>query len=96
MDKTALIEELKDAYQLARQYEGGYSSGFFGAQEFAAALKEEIILFESGDDRVVKNLWLWFAPTTAWDSFVGSDGIEFGNSIFEKLKQYIVENNIKF
>ncbi|MBI5944307.1 MAG: hypothetical protein HY864_08055 [Chloroflexi bacterium] len=96
MNKIALVEELKDAYQLAAQYEGGYSSGFFDAKEFAAALKEAIILFENGDDDTsVKNLWLWFAPTTAWDTFVGSEGIELGNSIFEKLEQYIAENNIK-
>ncbi len=95
MNKTALIEELKDAYQLVAQYEGGYSGGFFNAKEFAAALNEAIRLFESGDDTGVKNLWLWFAPTTTWDTFVGSEGIELGNSIFEKLEQYIAENNIK-
>jgi hypothetical protein len=95
MNKTVLIEELKDAHQLVAQYEGGYSCGFFDATEFAVALKESIILFESGDDTCLKNLHLWFAPTTAWDSFVGSEGIELGNSIFEKLGQYIAENNIK-
>ncbi len=95
MNKTTLIEELKDAYQLAAQYEGGYSGAFFDAKEFAAALKEAITLFESGDDTCVRNLWLWFAPTTAWDDFVGSEGMELGNSIFEKLEQYIAENKIK-
>ncbi len=95
MNKIALIEDLKDAYQLAAQYEGGYSSEFFDAKEFAVALKEAIILFESGNDTSVKNLWLWFAPTSAWDSFVGSEGMELGNSIFKKLELYIVENNIK-
>jgi hypothetical protein len=95
MNKTALIKELKDAYQLAIQYEDGYSGEFFDAKEFAVALNEAITLFESGDDTCVRNLWLWFAPTTAWDDFVGSKGMELGNSIFGKLEQYIAENNIK-
>jgi hypothetical protein len=95
MNKTALIKELKNAYQLVSQYEGGYSGNFIDSKDFAAALKDAIALFESGDDTIVKNLWLWFAPTTAWDDFVGLEGTELGNSIFGKLEQYIVENNIK-
>ena len=94
VNKTALIEELKTAYQLVSQCEGGYSGDFLDAREFAVALKEAITLFESGDDTCVKNLWLWFAPTTAWDDFVGSEGMELGNSIFEKLEQYITEKKI--
>ena len=94
-NKTVLIEELKTAYQLAAQYEGGYSGEFSDAREFAAALKEAITLFESGDDTCVRKLWLWFAPTTAWDDFVGSEGMELGNSIFEKLKRYMAANKIK-
>ncbi len=95
MNKIALIRELKDAHQLVSQYEGGYSGEFLDAKEFAAALKEAIVLFESGDDTCVRNLYLWFAPTTAWDDFVGLEGMELGNSIFEKLQQYIKENTIK-
>ncbi|MFQ3639150.1 MAG: hypothetical protein SNJ62_03965 [Chloracidobacterium sp.] len=95
MNKTALIEELKTAYQLVAQYEGGYSGEFFDAREFAEALKKAITLCESGDDTCVRKLWLWFAPTTAWDDFVGSEGMELGNSIFEKLEQYMTEKKIK-
>lgn len=95
MNKIDLIEELKVAQELVAQYEGGYSSGFFDAKEFAIALKEEIALFDGSDDTGAKTLRLWFAPTTAWDTFVGSKGVELGNSIFEKLEQYILENNIK-
>jgi hypothetical protein len=64
MNNDILIQELKEAYQLASQYEGGYSGKFLDAREFADALKESIELFEAGDDSCVKDLWLYFAPTT--------------------------------
>ncbi len=95
MNKTALIEELKEAHQLITHYDGGYSGEFFDAKEFAVALKKAITLFESGDETSVRNLWLWFAPTTVWDDFVGLEGMVLGNSIFRKLNEYILENNIK-
>ncbi len=94
MDKKQLIKELKQAYQIVCQYEGGYSEEFLDAKEFSTALNHAIISFEDGDDSCVKDLWLWFAPTSAWDDFVGQGGIELGNSIFEKLKKYIRKMNI--
>ena len=95
MNKEALIRELKEAYQLASQYEGGYSDESLDAKDFAEALSKAITLFEGGDDSCIKDLWLWFAPTTAWDYFVGFEGMELGNSIFEKLDQYIKEKGIE-
>ena len=95
MKKAKLIRELKKACQIVSQYEGGYSGEFLDAREFSAALNEAIKQFEDGDDSCVKNLWLWFAPTTAWDDFVGLEGLELGNSIFEKLELYIKKNNIE-
>ncbi len=95
MNKNKLIKELKEAYHLASQYEGGYSGEFLDAKDFSEALKKAIALFESGDDSCAKDLWVWFAPTTAWDDFVGLEGMELGNSIFEKLDQYIKENKIE-
>ena len=95
MSKNTLIKELKDAYQLVSQSEGGYSGEFLDAKDFAEALNKSIVLFDSGDNSCAKALWLWFAPTTAWDDFVGLEGMELGNSIFEKLDKYIKENDIK-
>ena len=94
MSKKQLIEELKQAYKITCQYEGGYSEEFLDAKEFSTALNQAIKSFEDGDDSCVKDLWLWFAPTTAWDDFVGQEGIDLGNSIFEKLKKYIKKRNI--
>ncbi len=95
MNKKELIKELKEAYRLAAQYEGGYSGQFLDAKDFAEALNKAIALFESGDDSCAKNLWLWFAPTTAWDDFVGLEGMDLGNSLFKKIEQYIKEKGIE-
>jgi hypothetical protein len=96
MNRNVLIKELKEAYQLASQYEGGYSGDFLDAKDFAKALNDAIAVFESGDDSCVKNLWLWFAPTTEWDNFVGLEGMDLGNSIFKKLDLYLKEQNIDY
>ena len=95
MDKSKLINELKIAYELSSQYEGGYSDMFTDAREFSVALKEAIESLESGNDSKVKDLWSWFAPTTEWDDLIGEKGLELGNSIFKKIQQYIEQNKIK-
>jgi hypothetical protein len=95
MNKSDLINELKKAYDLASQYEGGHSGEFLDAREFAAALKKSIEMFEAGNDDCVMDLWGWFAPTTEWDDFIGCEGMELGNSIFEKLDEYRKQQGIK-
>jgi len=95
MKKIDLIDELKRAHNVAEKYEGGNSGEFLDAKEFASALNEAIQNFESSDDSCVKNLWLWFAPTSVWDDLIDIDETELGNSCFEKLEQYIKEYEVK-
>ena len=95
MQKSILIKELWQAQKLSSRYEGGYSGEFLNAKEFSKALKEAIELFESGNDCSLKDLMSWFAPTTEWDDFIGEEGMKLGNSIFDKIGQYIEQNNIK-
>ena len=95
MKKIDLIEELKRAHKVAANYVGGNSGEFSDAKEFASALNETIQNFESGDDTCVKKLWIWFAPTSAWDDFIDSDELGLGDSVFEKLEQYVKENEVK-
>ncbi|MCP4535729.1 MAG: hypothetical protein GY832_01115 [Chloroflexi bacterium] len=95
MNRNKLIIELEQALAIVSRYEGGYSGEFLDAKEFAVALQEAIGKFKAGDDSCVKDLRLWFAPTTAWDDFVGYTGIELGHSIFEQLDKYIKKNKIE-
>lgn len=93
--KSKLIKDLKKACEIASHYSGGYSGEFLDAQEFYQALKSAVSAFESGDDSQAKDLWIWFAPTTAWDDFIGTEGLNLGNSIFNQLQVYINKHGIK-
>jgi hypothetical protein len=87
MNIDALLPELREAHILASQFEGGYSERFFGAQEFAHALGNAIAELEQGNLSVLSDLQLWFFPTSDWDDFVKSDGIELGQRISDMLSE---------
>jgi|GEM_PF-1649693 len=83
-----LIEDLHLAEALLSKYEGGYSGDFLSAQEFHRALIEEIDKLESENRTDLNQIWIWFSPTCAWDDFVGRDGIELGNRIFQRADNW--------
>jgi len=83
--KNILIQDLKQAEQIASQFTGGYSGSFSSAETFHKTLSETISRFENGDESAIDELWIWFAPTSHWDDFVGDSNL--GNRIFEHLKQ---------
>ena len=80
-----LISDLKKAERIVSEYTGGYSGEHLSAEEFHKDLKERIERLEQGDESVIEDLWIWFAPTCQWDDFVGQ--IELGEKIFQKLNK---------
>ena len=93
--KTLLFKLLDEAEEIAGKYNGGYSNAFLSAEEFHIALKESIIKLKNGDKQQLNRLHIWFAPTCAWDDFVGNTGIELGNEIYEIIYEIIkTEKNI--
>ena len=38
---------------------------------------------EKGDDSVLEDLLIWFAPTCQWDDFVGD--VDLGERIYQKI-----------
>ncbi len=80
-----LINDLESAEKLLSEFSGGYSGEFITAEEFHAALCDRINRLKSNDLNVINDLWIWFAPTCRWDDFVGLDGMDLGNKIFEQL-----------
>lgn len=80
-----LIRLLDKAENLAGQFSGGYSNQFLSAEEFHQALKDAIEKYKNGDNMQIENFYFWFAPTTSWDDFVGIEGVELGNEIFELI-----------
>jgi hypothetical protein len=90
-NKNKLFELLDKAIQISENFSGGYSGDFLSAEEFHTALKISVDKFKAGDDTQLNNLYIWFAPTCQWDDFVGSNGIELGDEIFNLLCFFINE-----
>ena len=92
-----LLDLLDSAVQLAGEFSGGYSNRFFSAEEFHAALQQAVADLKQGNYSVIDDLWIYFAPTCSWDDFVGKEGMNLGNEIFEMIdvirKQLIILRN---
>lgn len=79
----SLITDLKKAVEILSEYSGGYSGEHMSAEEFNKDLIDRIKKLENGDETVIDDLWIWFAPTCQWDNFVGD--INLGERIFQRL-----------
>ncbi len=80
-----LLEALKKAAHELSQYTGGYSTEFDSAEDFHQALVDRIKRLEAGDVAVLPELYIWFAPTSDWDDFVGDAAM--GEQVFQLLHQ---------
>ena len=88
-----LLDDLHKAEKMLSKYEGAYSGEFLSAQEFHEALIDAIDDIEFGNQTDLSRFWIWFAPTKAWDDFVGEEGIELGNRIFERVDRWKKANS---
>ena len=91
---SELLDDLEKAAEILSHYEGGYSDQFFCAEEFHEALVEEIDNIAEGNKNDLSQIWVWFAPTTSWDDFVGLEGVDLGSEIFERVDKWWKGNNI--
>lgn len=82
-NKKSLIGDLKKAAEILSGYSGGYSGEHLSADKFHRDLIDRISKLENGDDSVLEDLWIWFAPTCQWDDFVGD--IELGERIYQRI-----------
>ena len=80
-----LIKDLKKAEKILSEYSGGYSGEHISAEEFHKDLVDRVQRLEKGDESVLIDLWIWFAPTCQWDDFVGNIGL--GERIFQKVRK---------
>ena len=79
----SLITDLKKAERILSEYSGGYSGEHLSTEEFYTDLVDRIKKLVNGDESVIEDLWIWFAPTCQWDDFVGD--IDLGETIFQQL-----------
>ncbi len=82
---SSLITDLKKAEKILSEYSGGYSGEYLSTEEFHEDLIDRIKKLENGDESVIEDLWIWFAPTCQWDDFVGD--IDLGERIFQRLNK---------
>jgi len=88
-DYTKLLVLLDKAEQIASKFQGGYSGQFLSAQEFHQALLNSINKLKEGDKSQIDALFLWFAPTSCWDDFIGKEGEGLANEIFSLISKLI-------
>ncbi|WP_037052040.1 hypothetical protein, partial [Psychroserpens burtonensis] len=88
-----LFDDLDSALKLVSEYSGGYSGVFLSAEEFHKAFSEELHDLKYQNVPDFKTICVWFAPTSAWDNFVGMEGIELGSRIFERAYKFHNSNN---
>jgi hypothetical protein len=80
-----LLPLLDEAAVFVGGITGGYSNRFTSAEEFHKALLLSIEKLRLGDINEIETLWIYFAPTCAWDDFTHYDGLKLCNQIFELL-----------
>ena len=83
-----LLKDLHKAEKLLSEYTGGYSGSFLSVEEFHEAFIEAIDDIEFGNQTDLTRFYFWFAPTCQWDDFVGLDGQDLGNKIFERVSNW--------
>jgi len=86
--KEKLLKTLWRAEEIVSEFEGGYSERFIDAKDFHKSLNDAISSFENGNDSVLKDMYLWFLPTSDFDDFVGFAGMEVANELCELIKKY--------
>ncbi|RZJ98735.1 MAG: hypothetical protein EOO46_24440 [Flavobacterium sp.] len=84
-NKESLLKDLKKAADRLSLCTGGYSGTYSSAEEFREDLVDRITKYENGDEAVLEDLRVWFAPTCHWDDLVGD--IELGERIYQKIKK---------
>ncbi|TGD57858.1 hypothetical protein [Flavobacterium humi] len=83
-----LFNDLEQAEEVLSKLTGGYSNNFNSVEDFHNAFVEELYDLKGQNIPDFKHIRLWFAPTSAWDDFVGLAGMELANRIYERASNW--------
>ena len=83
-----LFDDLNEADTALSKLSGGHSGEFSSAEDFRAELVIECHKLKQQKTPDFELIYLWFAPTSAWDDFAGMSGTELGNRIYERAKAW--------
>ncbi|MBF04811.1 MAG: hypothetical protein CMP76_16135 [Flavobacterium sp.] len=87
-----LFKDLEQAEEVLSKLTGGSSNNFNSVEDFYNAFVEELYDLKGQNVPNFEQICLWFAPTSAWDDFVGLDGMELANRIYERAEKWNKNN----
>jgi hypothetical protein len=83
-----LFDDLDSAQKILSEIKAGYSGNFISAEDFYKAFEEELYDLNHQNVPDFRQICLRFAPTSAWDDFVGFEGMELANRILERANRW--------
>ncbi len=83
-----LFNDLDQAEKILSGLKGGHSGNFLDVVEFHKVFVEELNDLKTQNVPDFEQICIWFAPTSAWDDFVGTKGIELANRIYDKANKW--------
>ncbi len=83
-----LFSDLDKAEKILSELNGGYSGNYTDAEEFHKEFVEELNDLKYQNVPDFERICIWFAPTSAWDDFVGTNGMELANRIYDRANKW--------
>jgi len=83
-----LFNDLDKAEKILSELSGGYSGRFKDSEEFYKEFVEELNDLKYQNVPDFERICIWFAPTSAWDDFVGTNGMELANRIYDRANKW--------
>ena len=83
-----LFNDLDTAQKILSEIQGGYSGKFISAEDFCKAFEEELDDLKHQNVPDFRQICIWFAPTSAWDDFVGFEGMKLANRILGRADRW--------
>jgi hypothetical protein len=87
-----LIIDLHEAEKAMSLNIGDTSDKFASSEQFRLSLEDLTDDIEGGNQLDLTQLWELFAPVSAWDDFMGNNGQDLGDRIFQRLDHWMKHN----
>ena len=87
-----MFHDLEQAQDILSKLTGGSSYHFDSVEDFYNAFTEEVADLKVQNVPDFRQICLWFAPTSIWDGFVGHDGMELANRIYDRAEKWNKNN----
>ncbi len=83
-----LFNDLDKAEKILSVLSGEYSENFTDLEEFYKEFVEELNDLKYQNVPDFERICIWFGPSSAWDEFVGTNGMELANLIYNRANKW--------